>query len=106
MMPNLIVKKLDGSSAELTATPGQSLMEALRDGGVDDLLAICGGMMSCSTCHVYIADKDKDKLPAISDGERDMLEMSSHFRPESRLSCQVEMTSEIETLHLEIAPED
>ena len=105
-MTKIYVTLLDGTKREFTAASGQSLMEALRNNGVDDLMAICGGMMSCATCHIYLDTGDSEKVEPRTSGEQDVLEMSSHLRETSRLSCQIPLTDGLDSLHLEIAPED
>ena len=104
-MTQIVVTLLDGTKREFDADAGQSLMEALRLNGVDDLMAICGGMMSCSTCHVYLAPDDFDKVVPQDNAEKDVLEMSCHVRANSRLSCQILLTDELDSLHVEIAPD-
>lgn len=105
-MAQIKVKSTSGKTLEFEAVPGQSLMEALRDNGVDELMAICGGMMSCSTCHVYLLDDSMSKVDVQSDDEKGLLEVSSHLKDNSRLSCQIQITSELDSLHVEVAPED
>lgn len=105
-MPRLIVTTRSGAQREVEANPGQSLMEALRASGFDDILAICGGCCSCATCHVYLEPADFAKLPAMSADESDLLDSSEHRKSHSRLSCQVSLTEHTDALHVSIAPED
>jgi 2Fe-2S ferredoxin len=105
-MPEIIVTRRDGATSTLTVNTGITLMEALRDGGYDELLALCGGCCSCATCHVYIDPEFADKLPPLGSDEDELLESSSHRQPNSRLSCQIKLTSEIPSLKTTIAPED
>ena len=92
---------------ELAAEPkGQTVMEAIRDNGFDELLALCGGCCSCATCHVHVDPAFADKLPAMSEDEDDLLESSDHRNETSRLSCQIEFTSDLDGLKVQIAPED
>jgi 2Fe-2S ferredoxin len=84
----------------------QSLMEALRDNGIDEIMALCGGCCSCATCHVIIDPPFMDFLPSMSDDENDLLETLSQRQPTSRLSCQVMLTDPLEGLRVSIAPED
>jgi ferredoxin, 2Fe-2S len=87
-------------------TPAQgSLMEALRelDYGVS---AICGGMCSCATCHVYIAPEWADKLPERQSDEGDLLTELQFRQDGSRLSCQVPLTQQLDGLRLTLAPEE
>ncbi len=105
-MTEIIVTRRDGATSSLTVNDGITLMEALRDGGYDELLALCGGCCSCATCHVYIDPEFADKLPPLSSDEDELLESSSHRQPNSRLSCQIKLTNEIASLKTTIAPED
>ena len=81
-------------------------MEAIRDNGFDELLALCGGCCSCATCHVHVDPAFADKLPAMSEDEDDLLESSDHRNESSRLSCQIAFTSDLDGLKVTIAPED
>jgi 2Fe-2S ferredoxin len=105
-MPEIFVTDRNGTEFPVDATNGFTLMEAIRDEGKFDLAAICGGMLSCSTCHVYVDPDWLGKLPAISRDERELLEESSHYEPNSRLSCQIEMKADFAGLRVTVAPED
>ena len=94
----------DGELHDLVAVPGSSLMEILRDAGMA-IEAICGGQCICSTCHVYIDAKWRDALPPRGDTEQVLVEDSGHYQDNSRLSCQLEYTDEINGLKLVLAPE-
>ncbi len=105
-MPTIVVKNRDGAESRVAAQTGISLMENIRDldASVD---AICGGLCSCATCHVFIAPDWTDRLPGRSPEETMLLENSESFNPErSRLSCQILVTEELEGLSLEVAPSD
>ena len=90
-MATLQVIDRDGVSHDVECKSGLKVMEVLRelDYGV---AAICGGMCSCATCHIYIDPAWAEKLPAPMSDERDLLTELSHYRENSRLSCQVEIT--------------
>ncbi len=105
-MPRLIVRTRDGAAHQVDATAGLSAMEVIRDAGIDELLALCGGCCSCATCHVYVAEDQLARLPAMGDDENDLLDSSSARRSTSRLSCQITMLDELNGLDLAIAPED
>jgi 2Fe-2S ferredoxin len=93
-----------GAKHEVDAKDGLSLMEPLRDLS-DGVEALCGGMCSCSTCHVFVAHDWTAKLPKPKDDELELLEGSEFYRPgESRLACQVRVSPAIEGLALTIAP--
>ncbi|MDN3646031.1 2Fe-2S iron-sulfur cluster-binding protein [Pontixanthobacter aestiaquae] len=105
-MPKLIVVNRDGEESTVDVGEGLTVMEAIRDNGFDELLALCGGCCSCATCHVHVDPAFADKLPEISEDEDDLLESSDHRAENSRLSCQVPFTPELDGLKVTIAPED
>jgi len=105
-MPKLVVINHAGEEKTVEAEVGRTVMEALRDNGFDELLALCGGCCSCATCHVYVDAAFADKLPAISADESDLLDSSDHRNATSRLSCQLPMTAALDGLKVTIAPED
>jgi ferredoxin, 2Fe-2S len=96
----------EGETRELQPPIGISVMEAIRDAGIDELLALCGGCCSCATCHVYVADEYADRLPPMSSDEDELLESSSSRTNASRLSCQLTVTAVLDGLAVTIAPED
>lgn len=107
-MPRLIVTTRAGETreVEIEAEAGLSVMEAVRDAGFDELLALCGGCCSCATCHVHVAEEFADRLPPMSADENDLLDSSDHRTPASRLSCQIPFGAALDGLRITIAPED
>lgn len=105
-MPKLIVVDRAGEESEVEVADGLTVMEAIRDNGFDELLALCGGCCSCATCHVHVDPAFLGKLPAMSEDEDDLLESSDHREANSRLSCQLPFTPELDGLKVTIAPED
>jgi len=105
-MPKLIVTNREGATSEIEVEDGLTVMEAIRDNGFDELLALCGGCCSCATCHIYVDDAAGTALPEMSEDEDDLLESSDHRKEGSRLSCQVPLTAELSGLKVTIAPED
>jgi ferredoxin, 2Fe-2S len=105
-MASLIVTKRDGETVELSATAGLSVMEIIRDGGIDELLALCGGCCSCATCHVHVDAAFADKVNPMGEDENDLLDSSDHRNAASRLSCQIPFTAALDGLKVTIAPED
>jgi ferredoxin, 2Fe-2S len=104
-MPLLHVVNRDGVEQELRAPSGGVLMEPLRD--MDDgVTAICGGMCSCATCHVYIDEAWMPKLAAAMSDELDMIKDLSSYRANSRLSCQIPLADALDGLRVTIAPEE
>jgi 2Fe-2S ferredoxin len=105
-MPKLVVVTREGEESVFDAETGLSVMEIARDNGVDELLALCGGCCSCATCHVYVDPAFAALLPDMSEDENDLLDSSDHRNDTSRLSCQIQMTDELDGLIVTIAPED
>ena len=105
-MPRLIVTTREGETSEIDVGDGLTVMEAIRDNGFDELLALCGGCCSCATCHVHVDPAFVEKLPPMSDDEDDLLESSDHRVATSRLSCQLPFTGTLDGLKVTIAPED
>jgi 2Fe-2S ferredoxin len=95
----------DGIEHEVEARTGLKVMENLRelDYGV---AAICGGMCSCATCHVYVDPAWVDRLPAAMSDERELLSELAHAEDNSRLSCQIEFTAALAGLRVTIAPDE
>lgn len=105
-MPRLTIVTRDGQLRTVEARAGWSVMENIRDNGVDELLALCGGCCSCATCHVHLDEEWTGKLKPRGADEDDLLDTSDHKLAGSRLSCQILMTDELDGLRLTIAPED
>ena len=105
-MSSLIVLDRSGTEHKLIAQPGQTVMEVIRDAGLDDLLALCGGCCSCATCHVHVDPGFSAALPAITADESDLLDSSDHRDDRSRLSCQLRIDESLAELRVTIAPED
>lgn len=95
----------DGTNHEVDGQAGLKLMEVLRelDYGVE---AVCGGMCSCATCHVYVDTGWIDRLTPREDEEDDLLDSLEGRRTNSRLSCQIELSDEHDGLAVTIAPEE
>lgn len=104
-MITITVTDLQEKIHKLEAQPGDSLMEILRefDWGV---AAICGGMCSCATCHVFVDEAWADKFPVREMDEEELLEFLDHFQPNSRLSCQLELKDQHDGLAVKLAPEE
>jgi 2Fe-2S ferredoxin len=79
-------------------------MEAIRDNGFDEMLALCGGNCSCATCHIYVDDAFRGLLAPPSREEVDLLEDLEARMPNSRLSCQILITPELDGISAIIAP--
>ncbi|CAN5388979.1 2Fe-2S iron-sulfur cluster-binding protein [soil metagenome] len=102
-MPQLTITNRAGASARIEGQVGFTLMEAIRDAGFDELLAMCGGCLSCATCHVYVEDSAL-ALPPQSEEEDDLLSDVVARQPNSRLSCQIPLSASLDGLRVTIAP--
>lgn len=105
-MPKLLVTTRSGIEVTIDGEVGLSIMEVIRDAGIDELQALCGGSCSCATCHVVVDPASIGKLPEIGGDEHDLLDSSSHRVATSRLSCQLEFTGSLDGLKVAIAPEE
>ena len=105
-MPQIFVTDRSGQQEAIDIVPGTTLMQAITEAGIADMLALCGGVCSCATCHAYIDGEAAALLPPTSDDEGGLLEFASHRRDNSRLSCQIRLSDELDGLRATIAPED
>jgi 2Fe-2S ferredoxin len=81
-------------------------METAVKHGVQGIVAECGGALSCATCHVYVAESCIGMTGQADDFEDEMLDdAAAERKPNSRLSCQIRMTDELDGLEIDIAPE-
>ena len=105
-MAKLVIVQRDGEERVLDGKNGLSVMENIRDAGIDELLALCGGCCSGATCHVHVDEAFLAALPPWSADEDDLLDSSAHRQPNSRLSCQLPFSDALDGLKVTIAPED
>lgn len=105
-MPKLIVVTREGETRTIEGETGLSVMEVIRDAGIDELLALCGGCCSCATCHVHVDAAYADRLPPIGDDENELLSISDDRDQRSRLSCQIPFTDALDGMTVTIAKED
>lgn len=98
-MPNLIFEDIDGNEQIVEAPTGQSVMLSAVEAGVDAILADCGGACSCATCHCYVQGGVFPDPDAI---ELQMLGLVSDRKAESRLSCQLDITEEMDGLRIKL----
>ena len=99
----LIVVDHDGNTHDLEALEGWRVMEVIRDWGLD-IKAECGGACSCATCHVFVDDNWIELLDAPSHEEEDMLDTVPDADVNSRLSCQILMSNDLDGLRVRLAP--
>ena len=101
-MPKVTYIQPDGSSSVVDATAGDSVMETAVDNDVQGIVAECGGACSCATCHVYVAPEWVDRLPAPDGQEDGMLDCVIDRKPNSRLSCQIQVSDAIDGLTVNV----
>lgn len=106
IMPKLIVTDRSGNETLIDAVIGESVMQAIRNAGLDELEALCGGCRVCATCHVYVDVEWFDKLLPMMTEEVDLLQFSEYYRATSRLSCQVPVDESLDGIPIHIAPAD
>jgi 2Fe-2S ferredoxin len=94
-----------GVEKQIAGRVGMSIMELIRESGISDSFALCGGCCSCATCHVYVDSTFGERLPPIGDAEAELLESSGRRRSGSRLSCQLQFLEELDGVKVTIAPE-
>ncbi len=103
-MPRVIVVGQGGDERVIDGACGRSLMQIMRDDGVDELQALCGGACACATCHVWVDPAFVERLPPMSGQEDDMLACAAERRANSRLSCQVSMSNALDGIRVTVAP--
>ncbi|MFT4181464.1 MAG: 2Fe-2S iron-sulfur cluster-binding protein [Rhizobium sp.] len=106
-MATISIRTRDGELHSVEARLGASLMENIRGAGFDELLAMCGGCLSCATCHIYVEQLPQGaSLPAPSIDESELLEGSDYREENSRLSCQIPFDETLSGIVVRIAPEE
>ena len=103
-MPRVVYIEDDGTHVEVDVEEGYSVMEGAIMNGVEGIEAECGGACSCATCHCYVPEDWWDKLPEMDVIEDSMLEAATERRSNSRLTCQIPMTDELDGLIVKVAP--
>ena len=97
-MPKITYKDYQGTSKTIEVENGLTVMEGAIQKDIPGIDADCGGSMACATCHVYVDDKWIDKIPKAEDAEIDMIDMAYEPKKNSRLSCQLIVTNELDGL--------
>ena len=90
----------NGKSHTIDVANGLTVMEGAIQNDVPGIDADCGGAMACATCHVYVEEKWLDKLPKAEEGEIDMIDMAFEPKKNSRLSCQLIVTDDMDGLEV------
>ena len=97
-MAKITYKDFQGNSKTIEVENGLTVMEGAVQNNIPGIDADCGGSMACATCHVYVKEDWFNKLPKKENGEEDMLDMAFEPKKNSRLSCQITVTDEIDGL--------
>ena len=101
-MPKIIYNTHDNQTHTIDVQNGLTVMEGAVQNDITGIDADCGGGMACATCHVYVKEEWLDKLPTKEDGEEDMLDMAFEPKQNSRLSCQLIVSDELDGLVVNI----
>ena len=97
-MPKITYIEHDGKTHTIEVASGLSVMEGAVQNNIPGFDADCGGSMACATCHVYVKEEWFNKLPKKEDGEEDMLDMAFEPKKNSRLSCQLMVSDQLDGL--------
>ncbi|QNO28344.1 2Fe-2S iron-sulfur cluster binding domain-containing protein [Sphingopyxis sp. OPL5] len=104
-MVRVIFVEPDGTERNIEAEVGHSLMEAALRHGIDAIRADCGGGCSCATCHVHVDPPWRNRLPSLGETEDLMLEFVEGRDEHSRLSCQIDVSAELDGLTVKLSEE-
>ena len=99
-MPKITYNDFQGNSKTIEVDKGLSVMEGAIQKDIPGIDADCGGSMACATCHVYVEHKWLDKIPKAEDAENDMIDMAFEPKKNSRLSCQIIVSDELDGLEV------
>ncbi|MEE4162181.1 MAG: 2Fe-2S iron-sulfur cluster-binding protein [Woeseiaceae bacterium] len=99
-MTTIIFVDHEGNETAVDATNGESVMEAAINNNIEGIVAECGGACACATCHVYVDPAFRELTGVASEMEEAMLDFTDDVTENSRLSCQIEVTDELEGLRV------
>ena len=99
-MAKIIYKDYQGNSKTIEVEKGLSVMEGAIQNDIPGIDADCGGAMACSTCHVYVEENWFNKILKAEDAEVDMIDMAYEPKKNSRLSCQIIVSDELDGLEI------
>ncbi len=99
-MPKITYNDFQGNSKTIEVDNGLSVMEGAIQKDIPGIDADCGGSIASATCHVYVEDKWFDKIPKAEDAENDMIDMAFEPKKNSRLSCQIIVSDELDGLEV------
>ncbi len=92
----------NGKEHTIDVQNGLTVMEGAVQNDIPGIDADCGGSMACATCHVYVKDDWYDKLDEKSEGEDDMIDQAYEPKKNSRLSCQITISDDLDGLTVNI----
>lgn len=101
-MPTVYFETLDGETVAVTGDAGDIVMELARAEAIDGIDAECGGGCACATCHVHVRPEWMPKVGQPSELEKEMLQFDGEVTDTSRLSCQIELTDELDGLTVKV----
>lgn len=104
-MPSVTFIDHEGNEQVVEAEVGETLMEVANNNGVEGIVAECGGSCACGTCHCFIAAEWQSKMPEVSNLEKETIECAVEGTDDSRLSCQVTITADLDGMVVRL-PED
>ena len=99
-MAKILYKNSKGDTRTIEVENGLTVMEGAIQNEIPEIDADCGGSMACATCHVYVEEKWLSKLPKAEEGEIDMIDMAFEPKKNSRLSCQLIVTDDMDGLEV------
>ncbi len=101
-MPKITYKDFQGNSKTIEVENGLTVMEGAIQNNIPGIDADCGGSMACATCHVYVEEKWLNKIQKAEEAEEDMIDMAFEPKKNSRLSCQLIVSDELDGLVVNI----
>tara|TARA_B100000427_G_C15357861_1_gene528460 strand:- start:372 stop:692 length:321 start_codon:yes stop_codon:yes gene_type:complete len=101
-MPKITYIEHNGKSHTIEVANGLTVMEGAVQNNIPGIDADCGGGMACATCHVYVKENWLNKIPEKSEGEDDMLDQAYEPKTNSRLSCQIQISDELDGLEVKL----
>ena len=101
-MPKITYIEFNGKSHKIDVANGLSVMEGAVENNIPGIDADCGGSMACATCHVYVKEDWFNRLPPKQEGEDDMLDQAYEPKKSSRLSCQIQVSDNLEGLEVNL----
>ena len=99
-MTKITYKDYQGNTRTIDVDNGLSVMEGAVQNEISGIDADCGGSMACATCHVYVEEKWLNKIPKAEEAEIDMIDMAYEPKKNSRLSCQIIVSDELDGLEV------